>query len=213
MIIDSAEVGRVQCNCYVVGCEKTKEGVIIDAGGDVDLIEEMVRRHGLTIKYIICTHAHFDHIEGLTGLLKSIKAPILLHEGDLRLYEDIKSQGKIFGMELERTPPWDHMVKDGDNLFFGELSMKVLHTPGHSPGSITLATGGVAFTGDTIFAGSIGRTDLPGGSFETLISSAKEKILSLPDQTKLYPGHGPATSVGHEKKFNPFLGEDAMKFI
>jgi hydroxyacylglutathione hydrolase len=213
MIIDSLEVGRVQCNCYIVGCDKTNEGVIIDAGGDSDLILKMVKKRCLTIKYFICTHAHFDHIEGLRDLVTSLHAPILLHEGDLKLYEDLRGQGRIFGMDLEPAPPWDHTVKDGDSLSFGEITMKVLHTPGHSPGSISLAAGGVVFTGDTIFAGSIGRTDLPGGSYETLISSAREKIMSLPDDVKLYPGHGPATSVGHEKKFNPFLGEDAMKFI
>jgi hydroxyacylglutathione hydrolase len=213
MILETAEVGKVQCNCYVVGCDKTKEGVIIDAGGDADIIEELVKRNGLVIKYYLCTHGHFDHVEGLSDLLKKYKAPILLHEADLPLYSDLPGQGSIFGMLLEPTPLCNHFVKDGDKLAFGELEITVLHTPGHSPGSVSYRSGTLVFTGDTVFAGSIGRTDLPGGSYEQLITSAREKIMCLDEGTRLYPGHGPATTVGVEKKHNPYLGKGAASFF
>jgi len=213
MILDSAEVGRVQCNCYVVGCEKTREGIIIDAGGDADIIMELVKRRGLAIKYYICTHAHFDHVEGLKDMVLHMKAPVLLHEEDLPLYSDLPAQGALFGMALDPTPPCSHFVKEGEKIRFGELEITVLHTPGHSPGSISLQCGDSVFTGDTLFAGSIGRTDLPGGSYERLIQSAKEKLMSLDDAVRFYPGHGPATTCGEEKKFNPHLGERASSFL
>ena len=213
MIIESLEVGRIQCNCYVAGCEKTREGVVIDAGGDADLISEIVKKHSLNIQYLICTHAHFDHVEGLKDLVTLIKAPILLHEEDLKLYEDLPGQAQMFGLRAESAPLCNKYLKDADIITFGEKSMKVLHTPGHSPGSVSLHVDDVVFTGDTIFSGSIGRTDLPGGSMDKLISSAKAKILSLADAVRLYPGHGPATTVGYEKKYNPFLGEKASFFI
>lgn len=213
MILESLEVGRIQCNCYIVGCEKTKEGVVIDPGGDADLVAEVVKKHNLTIKYFICTHAHFDHVEGIKDLLTYIKAPILLHEEDSALYENLPGQAQMFGLKAEPAPTSNRYLKDGDVIEFGELTMKVFHTPGHSPGSISLQVDNVVFTGDTIFAGSIGRTDLPGGSMEKLITSAREKILSLGDNVKLYPGHGPATTVGYEKKYNPFLGDKASFLI
>ncbi len=213
MILDTAEVGRVQCNCYVAGCEKTREGVIIDAGGDADIIIELVKRRGLTIKYYICTHAHFDHVEGLSDMMKHVKAPVLLHEADLPLYQDLPAQGAIFGMTLEPAPACSHFIKDGDRLSFGEHEITVLHTPGHSPGSVSFQCGDVVFTGDTLFAGSIGRTDLPGGSYEQLLSSAQEKLMSLPDGVKFYPGHGPSTTAGEEKKHNPYLGKRASHFL
>jgi hydroxyacylglutathione hydrolase len=213
MIIESLEVGRIQCNCYIVGCEKTHEGVVIDPGGDADLIAEVVNKRALSIKYFICTHAHFDHVEGLKDVLQYIKAPILLHEEDSPLYENLPGQAQMFGLQAEPAPTSNRYLKDGDIIKFGELSMKVLHTPGHSPGSISLQVDHVVFTGDTIFAGSIGRTDLPGGSMEKLVTSAKGKILSLGDEVKLYPGHGPATTVANEKRYNPFLGEKASFFI
>ncbi len=213
MIHESIVVGRVQCNCYILGCEKTREGIIIDPGGDADLIMEIVKKHNLSIRYIIATHGHFDHIEGLSDLVHSIKAPIMLHEGDTPLYNDLKGQGRIFGMTLAPAPPLDKTLKDGDRFSFGDYTIDVLHTPGHSPGSISLRCDSSVYTGDTVFAGSIGRTDLPGGSHDALIRSAKLKILSLDDATALHPGHGESTTVGYEKKFNPFLGEGRDRYI
>jgi len=213
MIQDSLTVGRVQCNCYILGCEKTKEGIIIDPGGDADLIMEIVKRHGLTIRYLIATHGHFDHIEGLSDLVKSISAPIMIHEADAPLYNDLKGQGRIFGFSPEPAPPIDRILNDGDTFTFGEHTVEVLHTPGHSPGSISLKCDNKVFTGDTVFAGSIGRTDLPGGSHDTLIKSAKLKIMPLDESTALFPGHGESTTVGYEKKHNPFLGEGGYRFI
>jgi len=213
MIHDSVTVGKVQCNCYILGCEKTREGVIIDPGGDADLILEIVKRHNLSIRYIILTHGHFDHIEGLSDLIRSIKAPVMLHEGDVFLYDHLDAQGQMFGFDLAPAPPFDRTVEEGDRFSFGDYTIEVLHTPGHSPGSISLLCDSSVYTGDTVFAGSIGRTDLTGGSHDTLVKSARLKIMSLDDATKLYPGHGESTTVGYEKRYNPFIGEGCERFI
>lgn len=213
MIHESVTVGEVQCNCYILGCEKTREGIIIDPGGDADLILEIVKRHNLSIRYIILTHGHFDHIEGLGDLTRSIKAPIMLHEGDIFLYDHLDTQGQMFGFDFAAAPPYDRTVKEGDRFSFGDYTIEVLHTPGHSPGSISLRCGSSVYTGDTVFAGSIGRTDLTGGSHDTLVKSARLKIMTLDDATKLYPGHGESTTVGYEKKYNPFIGEGSERFI
>ncbi|MDQ7826633.1 MAG: MBL fold metallo-hydrolase [Candidatus Eremiobacteraeota bacterium] len=205
MIFDSAVVGRVDCNCYVLGCPDTREGVVIDAGGDADVIAQIVRKHGLAVKHFLCTHGHFDHIEGLRDLRAVIEAPIAIHEEDILLYENLPIQGRHFGMEIEPAPLCNRFLSEGDEIKFGKLALKVIHTPGHSPGSVCFQCGSDVFTGDTIFAGSIGRTDLTGGSLESLVKNAREKLLTLGDKVRLYPGHGPATTVGDEKKNNPFL--------
>ena len=206
MILKGLVVGSLGCNCYIVGCEKTHEGAIIDPGGSAKAILDLTRKLRLHVKYIINTHGHGDH----TGANRKIKADtgakILIHEKDAPMI----SRGGINIFERLNpglsVPSVDRCVKDGDVIKIGsEIELKVIHTPGHTPGGICLKTGNIIFCGDTLFAGSVGRTDLPGGSFKSLIKSIKEKLLYYDDATLLYPGHGPSTTIGKERKRNPFL--------
>ena len=205
MIIERLTVGPIECNCYVVGCSDTKEGVIIDPGGDAADIAATVKKHGLDIKYILCTHGHFDHIEGMSDLTKTVKAPICISEKDLALYDGIQEQGKLFGMNLDAVPKIDILLHDGDELAFGKFKIKVIATPGHTQGGVCFLIDESLFCGDTLFEYSIGRTDLPGGSFSEIIKSIKEKIFVLNENVRAYPGHGEATTIGVEKRFNPYV--------
>lgn len=219
VIIEALVVGLLQTNCYVIGDEEAREGAIIDPGGDVERILNTVDRLGaslhanLRVKYVINTHAHFDHILGnsrviqsLSGLQKaspelvvhSQAAPLLAADGGARW----------FGFASTPSPRPDRLVSDGDVLPLGELSLQILHTPGHSPGSISLycATAKALFAGDVLFQQGVGRSDLPGGDWATLINSIRNRLFALPDDTKVYPGHGPLTTIGLEKRNNPFVG-------
>jgi len=191
MIIKCFTVGWLSTNCYVVGCEETREAVVIDPGMDsereTEEILNFIKQNGLRIKYIINTHGHPDHIAGNAVMKEATGAPILIHEND-----------------AERVQA-DRKLHDGDVLQVGTFKLVVLHTPGHTPDGISLLGDNVVFTGDALFAGSIGRTDFLGGSFKELINSIKTKLLSLPDSFKVYSGHGPSTTIGEEKKHNPFL--------
>jgi len=191
MIIKRFTVGWLSTNCYVVGCEETKEAVVIDPGMDSERetgpILDFIKQNGFRIKYIINTHGHPDHISGNAVMKEATGAPILIHEND-----------------AERVQA-DRKLHDGDALQVGTFKLVVLHTPGHTPDGISLLGDNVVFTGDALFAGSIGRTDFLGGSFKELINSIKTKLLSLPDSFKVYSGHGPSTTIGDEKKHNPFL--------
>jgi glyoxylase-like metal-dependent hydrolase (beta-lactamase superfamily II) len=176
-------------NCYIVGCKKTKEAVVIDPGGDVPrIVSELVKRE-LTVKYILNTHGHWDHTAGNEELKGITKAPLRIHAADAR------------GMSEEP----DGFLEAGEEIRFGTYSLKVLHTPGHSPGGVCLHSPGVVFCGDTLFAGSIGRTDLPGGSYEQLIEGVRKKLFCMDDDTRVYPGHGPTSTIGQEKRYNPFF--------
>ncbi len=205
MLIIRNEVGMVDCNCYIVACEKTGEGIIIDAGGDAGRIVADVRKHNVKVKQILCTHGHFDHLGGLADLVKEINVPISIHEADRELYENMPQQGMLFGLELEPNPVCNHFLQDGENIAFGEHMITVLHTPGHTKGGVCFLIGTDLFSGDTLFEESIGRTDLPGGSMNELINSIKTKLMVLPDETVVYPGHGDKTSIGFEKQNNPYL--------
>jgi len=202
-------VGPLQVNCFVVADEKTKETIVIDPGDDAPDIIAMIKEKGLQVKYIVNTHAHFDHVTANRALKEATGAEIVLHEGDAPLLATIPQHAKMFGMTAPSSPPADRYVKHGDIISAGDISLKVLHTPGHSPGGISLLGDGFVFTGDALFESSIGRTDLPGGDLMTLINAIKEHLMTLPDDTQVFCGHGPATTIGAERRENPFLNAES----
>ncbi len=205
MIIEKLEVGMIMANCYILGCEETREAAVIDPGDEADRILYKLAEHQLTVKYIINTHGHFDHVSANKPLKKATGAALLAHPADAPMLTNLAEMASAFGLSAENSPPPDRTVDEGDTIKFGTINLKVIHTPGHSPGGITLHTDGIAFVGDTLFAGSIGRTDFPGGDFDTLISVIQNKLFPLGDNVVVYCGHGPETSIGQEKKANPFV--------
>jgi glyoxylase-like metal-dependent hydrolase (beta-lactamase superfamily II) len=206
MIIRTIRVGITDTNCYVVGCEDTREGVVIDPGGHADRIFRVLDEIGLTIRYVLNTHCHFDHIQANAEVVAAIAAPLALHPAELPILE-AKGGAALFGLPEVESPMPDLELEDGQVLEVGTLRFQVLHTPGHSPGGVTfyLEEEGVAFDGDVLFAGGVGRTDLPGGDWDTLERSIREVLFALPDETVLYPGHMSKTTVEHEKAHNPWL--------
>ncbi len=206
MIIEVIVLPGLATNCYLVGCEKTRETAVIDPGEEPQTILKRIKAAGLKAKYIINTHGHADHIMANGEIKKATGAQILIHEEDAPYLTDPhKSLVEIMGYNV-RVPEADKLLKEGDVIHIGTtVKLEVLHTPGHTPGGISLVTDKVIFSGDTLFAGSIGRTDLPGGSYEQLIESVKGKLLKLGDDFIVYPGHGPTTTLGEERVSNPFL--------
>ncbi|MGD2206233.1 MAG: MBL fold metallo-hydrolase [Anaerolineae bacterium] len=206
MIIVALPVGLIQTNCYIVGCEETKEGAIIDPGGHPGRILAEVERHGLTIKYILNTHAHFDHTDANAALVEATGATLAMHPADRPLLE-AAGGAALFGVHGDPGPSPDLELDDGDELEIGELRFRVLHTPGHTPGHVTFyePTEGVIFDGDVLFYRGIGRTDLPGGSRQQLMDSIQRVLFALPDETIVYSGHGPKTTIGDEKRLNPWI--------
>ena len=206
MIIATLPVGLIQTNCYVAGCPETKECAVIDPGGHPERILAEIERHGLSIKYVLNTHAHFDHTDGNGGIVGASGAALALHPLDLPL---LKASGgaALFGLQADPSPLPDLELQDGDELEVGTLRFKVLHTPGHTPGHVCFyeQAEGVLFDGDVVFYRSIGRTDLPGGDYQQMMNSIRNVLLSLPDDTVVYSGHGPATTIGDEKRLNPWL--------
>ncbi len=208
MIIIPLVVGDLATNCYVVGDPETKKGIVIDPGGHAQRILDTVRRQGLDIVTIVDTHGHFDHVMANEAVKEATGAPIAIHPADAPMLTDPKKGFGVFAMffgGLRGGPPADVLLHDGDEVRFGNQVLKVAHTPGHSQGSISLVGDGVVFSGDALFQGSIGRTDFPGGDYDQLIASIRARILALPDDTVVYSGHGPATTVGAERRHNPFL--------
>lgn len=207
MIIETFAVGPLGCNCTILGCESTREAIVVDPGGDAERIHDLLMRHGLSLKAIFHTHAHFDHVMGTGALKEATEALVLLHPEDRPLYENLPLQGQLFGFPVPEGPAVDRYVAHGDRLRWGEAEGEVLHTPGHTPGSVCLHVGSesVVFTGDTLFAGGIGRTDLWGGSYPALMRSIHERLLTLDDATVVVPGHGETSTIGAEKLTNPFL--------
>jgi glyoxylase-like metal-dependent hydrolase (beta-lactamase superfamily II) len=191
-------------NCFIIGCEKTRKAAVIDPGDESSRILMKLAEHKLTVEYIINTHGHFDHVGANRKLKEATGAKLVIHALDQSMLKVLSETSAAFGLSVENSPPPDQTVQDGDIIQFGEIILTVLHTPGHTPGGISLHTDGVVFVGDTLFAGSIGRTDFPGGDFDTLISSIKNKLYSLGDQVIVYTGHGPETTIGREKRSNPF---------
>lgn len=213
MIFEYIIVGPFEVNCYIVGDEGTREAMVVDPGGGEDRILLKLAEHGLRLTNIVLTHTHIDHIGGLNVLKNSTGAPISFHRKERMVAKTVGLQGLFLGMGLKRMPPADRLLDEGDRVAFGDLSLDVIHTPGHSPGGISLVSeeGGFVLVGDTLFAGSIGRTDLPGGSYKTLIQSIREKIIPLGDEVVVYPGHGPQTTVRNERLYNPFLRVESGK--
>lgn len=206
MIIEFMPVGPIMANCYIIGCKETNEAVVIDPGDEADRILLKLADLKLKVKYIINTHGHFDHV-GANGKMKeATKAELLIHALDAPMLGSLSQAAAAFGLKSENSPPPDKTIDDGDVITFGKISLKVIHTPGHSPGGISLHTNGYLFVGDTLFQGSIGRTDLPGGNFNTLISSVQNKLFPLGDSVRVFTGHGPETTIGREKRYNPFVG-------
>lgn len=206
MLVKQLPVGPIQTNCYLAGCEKSKEGVVIDPGDEADRILAEVRAAGLTIKYILNTHAHFDHVMANQALVEATGAPLALHPLDLPLLRQ-NGGATIFGIEVPPSPDPDLALAEGDELNFGHYTLRVLFTPGHTAGHVSFyeAQAGLIFDGDVLFAGGIGRTDLPGGDYETLLNSINEKLMVLPDETVVCSGHGPVTTIGQERLTNPWL--------
>lgn len=198
-------------NGFVVGCEATRAGVLVDPGDNVDALLAAVREHGLAISHILLTHAHLDHITGVGAAKAALGASIRLHAADRGLYDAIVQQGQMFGLRLAPQPPPDGELADGMRIPFGEHEVRVHHTPGHSPGSVCLQVGRAGedgrtlLVGDALFAGSIGRTDLPGGHLDTLLHSIRDVLFPLGDEAVVYPGHGEPTTIGKERRTNPFL--------
>jgi glyoxylase-like metal-dependent hydrolase (beta-lactamase superfamily II) len=226
-------VGMLQCNCSIIGDPVTREALVIDPGDEVHRILDLLGRHKLTVKAIVSTHAHIDHVGGLSKLHKYTGAPVLMHRDDLPLYQAMDMQASFLGVHPPDLTEIDQLLKEGDSLRWGSFEAQVIHTPGHTPGSVSLYlphdAGKVTapdegvkiagpeepgktnprapqlFSGDTLFAGSIGRTDLWGGSLEQIMASLRTKLMGLPDETVVYPGHGPVTTIGQERHLNPFL--------
>jgi len=206
VIVKTLPVGLTQANCYIVGCEKTQQGAIIDPGDEGERILEAVQDSGLTVTHVFVTHAHFDHIGAADEVMKATGAPLALHPDDLPLLN--AGGGSIFfGIQSPPIPDPSIRLADGQEITVGELTLRVLHTPGHTPGHVTLyePNEGAIFDGDVLFAQGVGRTDLPGGSYETLMRSINEQLMTLPDETLVYSGHGPATTIGRERVSNPWL--------
>ena len=208
MIIHTVHVGITQTNCYVVGCEETHEGVVIDPGGHPQRIIDAIEESGLTIRYVLNTHCHFDHMGANAEIVAATGAPLALHPAELPILQ-ARGGASWFGVLVKESPLPDMELADGQVLEVGTLRFQVLHTPGHSPGGVTFYVEqmekNAAFDGDVLFQMGIGRTDLPGSDWDTLMRSIREVLFALPDDTVLYPGHGPPTTVGQEKRSNPWV--------
>jgi hydroxyacylglutathione hydrolase len=206
--VEGFTAGAFGENAYLVTCTRTNRGILVDPGAGVEMLLARAAERGVSIESIVLTHAHLDHVDGVARAKRATGAPILLHPDDEPLYAAAPTQAQWFGLEVEVPPPTDGPLQPGDRVVFGECSLEVRHTPGHAPGHVILVGDGFAIIGDCVFAGSIGRTDLPGGDFAQLMRSIRQQILTLPDESVLYPGHGPETTVGHERASNPFLAGD-----
>lgn len=205
-ILDVLVLGLFQTNCYLVGCAETRQTMVLDPGGEVAPILERARALDLTIAAVVQTHGHYDHIVGTAGLVAETGAPLMVHELDAPLlYAPEYDYSMLLGLRRERVQP-TRLLRDGDTVEVGTLSFTVLHTPGHTPGSVCLLGHGALFSGDTLFHLGIGRTDLPGGDMNALMRSWQRVLLPLDDDLTVYPGHGPHTTLGYEKRNNPFLG-------
>ena len=214
MILESAAVGPFFKNGYVVGCENTRKAVFIDPGDEVEQLLAFIAAEKLDVTHILLTHAHVDHVSGVAEAKRALGVPIHLHKDDLFLYKSAVPHGMMFGLTVEEPPPIDVFYEGEGPIAFGDYSVRVVHTPGHCPGGVCLAiskTGDASpphlFVGDTLFAGSIGRTDLPGGDYATLLKAITERLFAFPDESIVYSGHGPETTIGRERQTNPFVLE------
>jgi hydroxyacylglutathione hydrolase len=211
MLIRQMTVGSMTVYCYLVVCEKTRKAMLIDPGGDEDDVLAMIKREGVSLEYIVNTHGHPDHVCANGPIKKATGAPIVMHEKDADFFgrPEVDQYFSMLGLPVSPKP--DKLVKDGDILQVGQLSFEVIHTPGHTPGGICLYSAPHLFTGDTLFVGGVGRTDFPGGDLRTFMHSIRERLLSLPDETIVWPGHGyggSRSTIGEEKRSNPFINGD-----
>lgn len=209
MLVQDIVVGPLQVNCYIVGCETTKEALVIDPGEDGERILQAVAAAGLTVKMIVNTHGHFDHVGANALLVEKTGAPLYIHVSDAPFLPRIREHAAGYGLKVRVSPPPDRVLHGGETLKVGTLSVSVIHTPGHTPGGICLYVEGHLFSGDTLFADSVGRTDLTGGNHEDLVEGIRNKLFILPDSTIVHPGHGADTTIGREKHHNPFVGAGA----
>jgi hydroxyacylglutathione hydrolase len=205
MKYESVIVGALETNCYIVYCQETLECAIIDPGAEPEKIFRLITHKGLKPTILINTHGHVDHIGANRDIKDKFDIPLYLHEADSPMLESVLQSELSFFLGAKESPPPDKFLEEGDEIKIGNISLLVIHTPGHSPGSVSLLGDGILFSGDTLFFGGVGRTDLPGGSWSEMESSIREKIFTLPADTVVLPGHGPTTTVDQEKKFNPFI--------
>lgn len=211
MIIETQAVGPFFKNGFVLACDSTREAVLIDPGDEVGGLLSFIEKNRLTVRHILLTHAHVDHVTGVAAAKRALGAPVYLHREDLFLYEHAVESGLLFGLDVEPQPPIDVFYTPRQEIAFGGYEVRPHHTPGHCPGGVCLqvgekgAAGTQLFVGDTLFAGSIGRTDLPGGDYATLIRSIRTVLFAFGDDAVVYPGHGPTTTIGKERRTNPFL--------
>jgi glyoxylase-like metal-dependent hydrolase (beta-lactamase superfamily II) len=206
MLIKSIAVGPLQTNCIIIADKESGKAMVIDPGDEPDRILDIVKENNLTVAYIVCTHGHFDHVGAIPELKEETGAPVVVHKDELVLYNGAKDMAAFWGSEIDPLPEPDILVKEGDVLTIGALRFEVMHSPGHSPGGICLYSEGLVITGDTLFAGSIGRTDFYGGDINKLKKSF-QRLMTLPDTTRVLSGHGPETTIGHEKTGNMFSAE------
>jgi glyoxylase-like metal-dependent hydrolase (beta-lactamase superfamily II) len=209
MILEYLTVGPFQENSYILADGDTGQGVLIDPGHDPRAILDRTAALGIKIAAIVNTHAHLDHVAGVAEIQKKLGVPFRLHKEDLPLLEALPHQAALFGLPPLEVPPVESFLADGQRFRVGSLEVEVIHTPGHSPGSVTFKIGEDLIVGDVLFAGSIGRTDLPGGDFKTLLRSIRDRLFPLGDHCRVWSGHGPETTIGEERKTNPFVGEGA----
>jgi hydroxyacylglutathione hydrolase len=208
LIIKELAVGPIMANCFILGCEEKNEAAVIDPGDETDRILDTLLESNLIAKTIINTHGHFDHVGGNRKLKAATGADILIHPLDVPMLSKLSASAAAWGMSAEDSPEPDRMIEEDDTIVIGTITLKVIHTPGHTQGGISLYTDGILFVGDTLFAGSIGRTDFPGGNYDTLLNSIQKKLFPLGDDVRVLSGHGPETTIGREKqkRNNPFVG-------
>jgi glyoxylase-like metal-dependent hydrolase (beta-lactamase superfamily II) len=206
MIIKKLAVGPIMANCFIVGCKQTREAAVIDPGDEADRILLALAESKLTVKQIINTHGHFDHVGANKRMKAATGAPILIHALDAPMLGTLARSAAAWGMTAENSPAPDRFLEEGDIVEVGSIRFRIIHTPGHTPGGVSLLADGRLFVGDTLFAGSVGRTDFPGGDFEALKSSIQKKLFTLDDEVEVFTGHGPETTIGEEKRHNPFVG-------
>lgn len=205
IIFETLAVGPLAVNCFIIGSKQDNKAVVIDAGGDHEEILKLLKKHDLTLQFLINTHAHFDHVGGVRLLQDLTGAKFLLHQEDIPLLNHLNEQTAVFGLPSIAIPKIDKSLVDNEKIFIGEKTLRVIHTPGHSPGSVCFFIDNAVFVGDTLFTGSIGRTDLYGGSYTKLINSIKTRLFTMEDHVIVYPGHGTFTTIGDEKQHNPFF--------